>query len=1028
METNLQAAGIRYRLLLIIFILSGFAGLIYQSIWSHYLGLFLGHAAYAQALVLALFMGGMAAGAFIAARFTVGWRNLVRAYAVVEAIIGLFGLLFHVGFVAFLGLSYDVIMPMLGDSAWINGYKWTLAGLLILPQTILLGMTFPLMSAGLIRRFPGRDGRSLGGLYFANSIGAAVGVLVAAFVLLPWIGLPGAMVVGGVLNLGVAALAWWLGQSPETRLASTDQDRSTSSDGSENGRDSSSPKSPAIDLSPRSRKRLLFVVLAATFLSSAASFAYEISFIRMLSLAVGSTLHAFELMLASFIAGIAFGALWIRRYADSTTSPMRWVGVLQILMGLAALLALVLYAFAFTWVGFLFDALAPTDNGYRLFTLGTAAIAILIMMPTAFFAGTTLPLFTMALLRAGHGERSIGRVYAWNTLGAIVGVFAAIHFLIPKTGLMFALVIAAGVDMLIGGYLLRFAATRREHGHQVRAGIAAFFLSTLLVIALVPFDPLTLSAGVYRTGRVALSPDTEVLYFRHGKTASISVIRVGDTISIATNGKTDASVRFGLDVRPTGDEPTMIVAGALPLAYQPEARTAAVIGFGSGLTTHTLLSDPALDRVDTIEIEREMVEGAKAFEYRVARAYFDPRSNIVIEDAKSYFASTQHRYDIIVSEPSNPWISGVGALFSQEFYQFVPRFLNEDGIFVQWLQLYEINEDLVGSVLNALLPHFSDVRAYLANNVDLLLVASQSPLAAQPDYEYLLQGDMARELAHVGFSRPEHLVFRRVADRDLLLAIAAEATKLRPNSDYFPVLTLEAPRARFRRQGATTFQSLTTVDFPLLEILGVRPTVGDVGDFDERGHFRADVRANIAAALATYLRDPTPQHLSALPDLQQRWLIGFQRVTDSCIEDDHLAVVDWYAENVHLLARSLLPYLSPQALSDVLVSPNWQGCHTLPESIQSALGLISAIAQRDASNMAALGRDWLGTRESRPESLQRFDTLALWALVSGHIMQRQYVDAHQAIDEFGKAMPHDFEYVEMQETVQRWLNQRSSGG
>ncbi|MDW8479042.1 MAG: fused MFS/spermidine synthase [Xanthomonadales bacterium] len=403
-------------------------GLIYQSIWSHYLGLFVGHAAYAQALVLAIFMGGMALGAALVARVGEGWRNLVRGYALVEGLIGLAGLAFHAVFVFAVEGSYDAVIPALGHPALIAAWKWGLAALLILPQSILLGMTFPLMSGGIIRRWPGTDGDTLGGLYFTNSIGAAAGALISTFVLLPRIGLDGAVFTAGLLNLAVAALAWLLGS----------------------GREAPRPPAPELQRDPAGGRPLLVLVLGATALSGAASFVYEIAFVRMLSLAVGNTLHAFEIMLASFIAGIAFGGLWVRRRADRSRNPLILVGWMQVLMGLAALLSLLFYAHSFEWVGALMNALAKSDGGYTLFNFGTAALAILIMLPPAFFAGTTLPLFTVALLRAGFGEGAIGRVYAWNTLGAILGVAAAVHVLIPGLGLKLALCFAAFVDMLIG--------------------------------------------------------------------------------------------------------------------------------------------------------------------------------------------------------------------------------------------------------------------------------------------------------------------------------------------------------------------------------------------------------------------------------------------------------------------------------------------------------------------------------------------------------------------------------------------------
>ena len=308
---RLSPKGLRTSLLAI-FVLSGFAGLIYQSIWSHYLGLFLGHAAYAQALVLAIFMGGMAIGAAWIAHAGQQWRNLIRGYAIIEAVIGVLGLLFHYLFTGVASFSYEALIPSLSSPWAIDLVRWFIAAAMILPQTIMLGMTFPLMSGGLIRRFSGSDGDTLGGLYFTNSIGAALGALVAVFVLLPWVGLPGAMVVAGVLNFVVAALAWWLAREPEPVPQQPSH---------------TTPVHQSLRHNP-----LLRVVLVGTALSGAASFVYEIVWIRMLSMAVGSTMHAFELMLASFIAGIAFGGLWIRKRADRTPNPLRLVGWMQICM------------------------------------------------------------------------------------------------------------------------------------------------------------------------------------------------------------------------------------------------------------------------------------------------------------------------------------------------------------------------------------------------------------------------------------------------------------------------------------------------------------------------------------------------------------------------------------------------------------------------------------------------------------------------------------------------------------------------
>ena len=189
------------RALLLLFVASGFAGLVYQAIWSHYLGLILGHAAYAQTLVLAIFMGGMASGAWLVSARGGRWSGLIRSYAIVELIVGATALVFHPLFVAYMEVSQSTILPAMQSESAIRLWQWGSAALLIAPQSVLLGMTFPLMSGGYLRVAPHQDGEILGGLYFTNSIGAAAGALAATFLLLPWIGMPGAIMVAGVINI-----------------------------------------------------------------------------------------------------------------------------------------------------------------------------------------------------------------------------------------------------------------------------------------------------------------------------------------------------------------------------------------------------------------------------------------------------------------------------------------------------------------------------------------------------------------------------------------------------------------------------------------------------------------------------------------------------------------------------------------------------------------------------------------------------------------------------------------------------------
>lgn len=973
--------------LLAIFVLSGFAGLIYQSIWSRYLGLFLGHAAYAQALVLAIFMGGMALGSAWTARAGQNWRNLIRSYAIIEAVIGAMGLVFHVVFNGVVSFSYDWLIPHLGTPWLVQIARWLVAAMLILPQTILLGMTFPLMSAGLRRRFPGSDGSLLGGLYFTNSIGAAFGALASVFLLLPTMGLPGAISMAAVLNFIVAGLALHLSRDPEPMPVNA---------GLQHHDDSSSVKAQVQHHFGNSP--LLRTVLLATALSGAASFVYEIVWIRMLSMAVGSTMHAFELMLASFIAGIALGGLWVSRRADQSAYPLRLAGWMQVAMGVAALASLWVYSNAFEWVGWMMGALARTDGGYQLFNLGTATIAMAIMLPAAFFAGTTLPLFTVALLRAGQGEASIGRVYAWNTLGSIVGVFAAIHWLIPTIDLKNTLCVAAAIDMLIGVYLLRYSSMQQPQIEKAKnrflsaqpwIGAGAVGLVLLALAFQVHFDPLRLASGVFRYGETALKDTSRhVAFYKDGKTASISVLEYKNGVSlIATNGKPDASIMLDDAQEPSRDEPTMLLAAVLPLSMIDKPDRIGVIGFGSGMTTHTFLGDPRVKQVDTIEIEPTMVEGAKLFGSKVARAYTDPRSNIIIDDAKAVFSANQVQYDIIISEPSNPWISGVGALFSKEFYQFIPRHIKKDGIFVQWLQSYEVDEQLIGSILNALAPHFDDYGVWLSNGHDLLIVAS--PHGALPktqlDRLFAQAPLLLEESSRLGIRHQADLDFRKVANKSILKGLAGIYNGLPVNSDFHPVLGLDAPRTRYKGVTAEKIANLPTHASLLLETLNVRQALPSAIQPSAIEHFNANPVTTRARMMALDLLGKDAGYRF------QPWMNGSETESTKLLKSvasmacqAQLTDSQWLelAVRIRAVSEVTITMLPADMLENIWVKPSWLPCNTIANhDVAQLFALLSATARRDYQAMEQQGRQWFANPIKNLAVHQNFDNWALQAVL-----------------------------------------------
>jgi predicted membrane-bound spermidine synthase len=804
----------------VLFVLSGAAGLIYEAIWTRYLGLFVGHDAYAQIIVLVIFLGGMSAGAMAVSRWTSRLKEPLYGYVGVELMVGCIGLVFHEVFGVVTSWTYHSVYPHVASSWLLTAAKWGIAGGLILPQSILLGMTFPLMSAGLLRLRPGRPGRKLSLLYFTNSLGAAVGVLVAGFYLVELAGLPGTLLVAAMLNLTVAAACLLLIMMARPRATGT-----TATPAPQSGFALTSTERPA-DIGI---ERLLLFTSMGT---AVASFIYEIDWIRMLALVLGSATHSFELMLSAFILGLAFGAWWIRGRADRLRNPLRTLGMVQCAMGLLALATLPLYIYSFDWIGVLITTFTRSDSGYNGFTIAKYALCLLVMFPATFCAGMTLPLITRTLLANGSGERSIGAVYAWNTLGSILGVALGGLLLMPLIGLKPMLMVGAGIDMGLGLFLLaRSDRNPLRYARLVLATSAAAVAILLVTGTGIKLDHNRLTSGVYRNGVIVDAKDQDMEFYRDGRTATVSVSRFkrSGIRSLATNGKVEASLTPAWyqscdSVRTPEplvlDAATQILVPLIPLAYAPRAGTAAIIGQGSGMSSHFLLGSPYLKELVTVEIEPQMIAGSRMFYPANRRVFDDRRSKIVIDDAKSYFASEQRKYDLIISEPSNPWVSGVSGLFTTEFYSRIRGYLTEGGIFGQWLQAYELDDPLVLSVLAGVHQNFRSYEVYLAPNSDVLVVASNRQSLPPPDWSVFGYPALRRDLCSFVPVTATALEGLWLAGRDELRPLLESMDQ--PNSDYYPVLDLGAERRRFRHDHADGFHGLSADWFNLLASISGR--------------------------------------------------------------------------------------------------------------------------------------------------------------------------------------------------------------
>ena len=804
------------RWIYIIFFFSGIAGLIYEAIWSRYLKLFLGHSSYGQIWTLCIYMGGLGLGSFLAARLLPRIKNLFRAYIVVELGVAFGAFVFHAWYLTWTAWFYDV------SSNWsppvIECLKIVLVLSSTLPMAILLGMTFPLVSAGLSRIHNDSGVQSLPRLYFTNSLGAALGVLLASYFAIPMLGTDGTLYLAGSLNVLIAlvfgGLLIWGGQD---EIISTSEDESSSIEAEtqkessiENLTETLTETATQIqleDVHPKDQnvKTEVKLWLLIAFGTGFTSFIYEVGWIRMLSLMMGSSTHSFDLMISAFVIGLAAGAYvatkWMKKYKDHI-QLMSWV---QLAMGLCALSTLVMFPFFIEIMNEANHWFQSNTQGYWLWSFLKYFLCLVWMVPTSFFAGMTLPVMTSFLMARTKDEAYTGKVYGFNTFGAICGAALAGLVMIPFLQLKATIVIAGILDVLTGVVLLSY------YGYPVVKKVG--FQVTILLLALPPilmnYNPHTITAGVFR-GHKPLDR-RENIEIRHGRTATISFHESSVHKYIKTNGKPDASVYKDKDVPLEHDQLTQAATAFIPMSMFDRPYKAAIVGFGSGVTAQYLLADPMLESLDVIEIEGEMVDLARGFMPDNDRAFNDPRITIHIDDARTFFHKVNKKYDLIISVPSNPWVSGVSSLFSHEFYHHIQRYLTDEGLLVQWLQLYEFNSDLMMSIVGALHQEFDAINIYQTpQNPDVIMVASPSKLPRMNVERFDETDTIAHEFEKMhrpyDFFGPQQLITTEKSWGKWLESVP-------PNSEFKPFVDHRAEQARFAHEYANAWRGFRTDDF-----------------------------------------------------------------------------------------------------------------------------------------------------------------------------------------------------------------------
>lgn len=759
-------------LIYFLFALSGFAGLIYEGSWARYLKLFLGHSSYGQVLTLCIYMGGLAIGSFVAGKLVTKTKRPLLGYGLVELAIGIGGVAYHPMYNWLTGIFYDSEFTASLSSRGAEIAKVILATGSTLPIAIAVGMTFPFIAAGLMRKSGAEV--SLPMLYFTNSLGSAIGILATSYLLIPEVGNHATLIVAASINFLLAAVFSFIGltTSPVHAVEGDEVEEDPNED------------FVARHNLPMPPKNAWLWIAAITGLTS---FVYEIVWTRLLSLLMGSSSHSFDQMLSAFILGLAIGSAVSGKLLKKDSLIV--LSLAQIFMAFFALCTLYFHQPFWAMMNEANQIFNPTTDGYVCWSLFKYALSLLWMVPTSFFAGMTLPLITLILTRAFKSEAPIGKVYGWNTLGSILGSAGGGLLLLPLLQLKGALVAAAVLDFGIGFILL--AVYRKRWRRSVMFYVAA--AAMVLPAFFVNFDPHLVTSGVFRSFK-NLHPDEKIRVI-DGKTATISFHESKVHYYVKTNGKADASLNKDRTQPISSDELTQAATAFMPMAVKTEPYDAAMVGFGSGMGAHYLLADPLLKDFDCVEIEEAMMDLAKGFYPWNNRGYDDPRIHIFIDDATTFFHTNHRQYDMIISVPSNPWVSGVAGLFAHEFYAKMRRYMKPGGLWVQWIQTYEFNDLMFLNILKALDQTFPYVSLYKSTDEpDIIMIASDEPVFQKGIGRFSTDSILVKEFERI-HRDPEFFGERNFLFTNKMVSALLDGVE--PNSVFVPMVDNRAEEARF---------------------------------------------------------------------------------------------------------------------------------------------------------------------------------------------------------------------------------------
>lgn len=798
------------------FFLSGITGLIYQVVWSKYLANIFGSSAYAYTIVLAVFMGGLAYGNHFFGRLADRFRiDLLYLYGLLEISIGVYCSLYPL-IVTVVEKLYQLTGRQLGlgsTDLMLMLVQLALNSLIIFLPTTIMGGTLPVMVKYLTRRHS-QLLENISRLYYINSAGAVVGTLVCGFFLIRLYGLDTTISLAALFNICIGVLSLLIvrnlhpaqqtdgGEGGGTGSERTAQN--SAPDCSSERRTTPFEKKAPVRASPAQVR----IVLWAIGLSGFVSMLYEVLWIRTLVQFFGSSVYSFSLVVGAFIAGISLGSAYLSSCQHRIKNIYFCFGWVQGLICLLMYLCVqgINQLPAFIWK--LQLMFTPAAFVYPFFLFSKFLFVFLVLLLPTFFIGMTLPLAgTICSKNFQLLGREVGDVFSVNTFGALLGTAVTGLVFLPHWGVYPSFLIGIYLNFFLSAWVLL------SHGHK-KTRLTCLLISVIFVVLnltlpLRPDKKLMLTSMFRYRGDPELSfqeysnsksQGQEILFFKEGAVANVAVVRQFNGLSLMINGKSDASTME--------DMPSQLLCAHLPALLHANPRRALVIGFGSGVTAGALTLYPSIKKVDCLEIAPEVIEAGEYFKDYNYDCLHNHKLQVIVDDAKNYLSVNKEKYDLIVSEPTNPWTAGVGAIMTKEAFERMRDSLNDDGVVLQWFHTYAMSDQIFQTIAATFLEVFPYVTIWQSTLGDCFFVGTMKPLA--PDYAKMAKvfaepSAVRNSLKKIHVENMDTLLSTQLLSNQKTHALFYRASAI--NRDRFPFIEFNAPMAFFLNDGVSVLAS-----------------------------------------------------------------------------------------------------------------------------------------------------------------------------------------------------------------------------